>query len=669
LYKNTDGFFWRNLLVLLCINTLGLSALWGQPAVTSAAILLAKPVQQPLNYSTASAGSETLATPSANVFKQNNAVSSEPLAVEKAFSLSANRQGGVVSIQFLVADGYYLYKDKLSIKLLGSSTLFDLALPEGKIKYDETFAKNVETYRNKLIIPSIQTSASFSDSLVIDVYSQGCADIGICYPPQLQRLTFTPNKDDAVVSMLEFVPNTGITTTQQVQTNAITVPAQGGNLASAWFNVQNPFALALAFIGFGLLLSFTPCVLPMLPIVSSIVLGRNGGKTLVAGSQPTSAFDGFKLSFAYVLGMCITYTLIGVLAGLAGSGLSAFLQHPVLLGLFGVLMVVLAGAQFGWYELSLPASWMVVLGDKQNKAGQRRYIGVILMGALSAIMVGPCVTAPLAGALAYIAQTGNAWTGGLALFSLAFGMGIPLLLIGAGGARWLPKTGAWMGKVTDAFGIMLLCVAIWTVQSLLPQWVVVILWVLMLLLFAEMLGALHFSQQARPRLSGLAQLIGLLCLVWAAAVVWGMASGRFDVVQPLSNLGSNSAASDNLNKRPKFAVISAEAVEQSLVASSGKPIILDVYADWCISCVEFERFTFSDTKVSTLLEQFTLLKADVTKNTFADQALLKKLKLFGPPAIVFYSSQGKEIEGARVIGFQDAVLFSEHLKRVLSLNR
>jgi thioredoxin:protein disulfide reductase len=650
-------------LVSVSVVALTLGALHAQPRTS----LFANTVDQAINKNTTPLSSESPMKLSLNGVNQN--VANEPLPVETAFSLSASRQDKLISIQFLIADGYYLYKEKISLQPLIPSSLAVTVLPEGKVKYDETFAKNLETYRTKLVLPPIKSSISQDTTLVLDVYSQGCADIGICYPPQLQRLTFNPNSAVATVSTLDYVPsNVSAAVIKDTLVRPLEAATQQPSLITKWLNSGNLVLLIFGFIGFGLLLSFTPCVLPMVPIVSAIVLGRSDAQTATGVAPVNGAFEGFKLSLAYVLGMCITYTVIGVLAGLAGAGFGAFLQHPVLLSFFALLMVVLAGAQFGWYELSLPQAWINKLNDEQTKSSSHRYIGIVLMGALSAVMVGPCVTAPLAGALAYIAQTGNAWVGGLALFSLAFGMGIPLLLIGAGGARWLPKTGAWMNKVTYAFGIMLLCVAIWMVQSLLPASILTVLWVSMLVLVAEMLGAFQFTGHS-SLLSRLAQFVGLLCFVWASAVVWGMASGRFDVLQPLSHQTVTTNGPVNTNRAPTFKVIPSEALETTLASLSGKPVVLDVYADWCISCVEFERFTFHEPQVAALLEQFTLLKVDTTQNTAADQSLLKRLKLFGPPAIIFYSPQGKEMEGVRVIGFQAAQPFSEHLKQVLSLNR
>jgi thioredoxin:protein disulfide reductase len=629
-----------------------------------------------------------------------NPQSNEPLPTDQAFVLSAKRQNGLLQIGFTIAEGYYLYKEKISIKAPSSLCVAALKLPKGVVKYDETFAKDVETYRSSLQLPAMKLTQPLSQALTVDVYSQGCADIGICYPPQLQRLFFAPDQSIATVTTLDYVPNPGLAPDtkltpalkaaplQQVQPAqpssvlAITPPPQNilpvnpidtgvGNSESdrlgQLFTANNPLLLSLAFTGFGLLLAFTPCVLPMVPIVSAIVLGSNrkvGSTEPSGGKHERSKLTGFLLSLAYVLGMCITYTAMGVAAGLAGAGFSAFLQQPCVLVAFAVLMTVLAGAQFGWYEIKLPSAWFERLSAQQNQYSAGQYIGALVMGALSAIMVGPCVTAPLAGALAYIAQSGNAWTGALALFSLSLGMGLPLLLIGAGGAAMLPKTGVWMNQVTHGFGLMLLGVALWMVQSLLPAWLSTLGWVVLCLMLAVLFGVLMPLTAAISPASRFFKGLSYLLLVWAAAITWGAAGGRYDALTPLAASANGKASSVAL-----FETVPSHQLTARLEQAKGSPIILDMYADWCVSCIEFERYTFSDPSVAAALQSFTRLKVDVTKNTASDQALLKQLALFGPPAILFYNQAGVEMKASRVIGFQAAPSFLKHLQQVLDKNR
>ncbi len=613
--------------------------------------------------------------------------SADPLPAEQAFALSAVRQDGELRISFTIANGYYLYKDKISLNPSKPNSISSLVLPKGVIKYDETFAKNVEAYRTSLQIPALKVLTPESDPLTVDVYSRGCADIGICYPPQRQRLSFAASQSSASVETLEYnakpiidvarpnvqsaasikpiAPSEQTTlpvlnnATQQIST---TIESNEAGRVDRLFAANNPALLVLAFIGFGLLLAFTPCVLPMVPIVSAIVLGAGSQRNGTGNARPVSTVQGFVLSAAYVLGMCVTYTAIGIAAGLAGAGFSAFLQQPWVLVVFAVLMCSLAGAQFGWYDIKLPSRWIDAISQRHRQLGAGEYLGVALMGALSALMVGPCVTAPLAGTLGYIAQTGNAWTGGLALFSLALGMGLPLLVIGAGGASLLPKAGAWMNQVNYGFGLMLLAVALWMVQSLLPIWLSTMVWLLLCVMTAILFGAFKPILAQTSNTARFFKALSYLLLVWAIAIVWGMAGGRFDALSPLQS-SSNIAS-----KRVKFDTIAAESLAARIVQAKGTPVVLDVYADWCVSCIEFERYTFNDPNVALTLQSFTLLKVDVTKNTAADQVLLKQLGVFGPPAIIFYDAAGLEIQNARVIGFQSASVFLQHLKQLLNKN-
>jgi thiol:disulfide interchange protein DsbD len=679
----------------------------------------------------------------------NATASNEPLPVEQAFVISATRKLKSVSIQFLSANGYYLYREKF--KILATTTQADLTplLAPGVVKYDETFGKNVATFRGVLSLPEIKVAEPMSEPLSIDVYSQGCADIGICYPPQYQRLEFAPNTTTATISTFEpsrspsnsKTANTSplkpplaasANASQSVQANSPSLPLQTSPISSAvssvpivsnapdstntvnsastarssgpkpisnaqqpssvahLFQGPHPVWLILAFIGFGLLLTFTPCVLPMVPIVSAIVLGGQPKTAMAESSSNTNhssntsssinTQQAFLRSSSYVLGMCAAYTALGVLAGLAGQGLAGFLQQAWVLTAVAALMVLLAGAQFGWYRLTLPEFLSNRAAAQQDnlrgahRGGALHYAGIAAMGALSALMVGPCLTAPLAGVLGYIAQTGDAWLGGLALFSLSLGMGIPLLLVGVGGARWLPKAGAWMEHVNYCFGLMLLAVAVWMVQSLLPAWLLSLLWLALLMLTAQALGAFQvFSNTSSSRLISLLQAFGLICLVWAIAMVWGMAAGRFDPLSPLKQVEASVAQRSLSTAVVQFETIPAAQLTTRLNQAGNKPIMLDLYADWCVSCIEFERYTFTDPQVAAQLSAFTLLKVDVTQNTIEDRALLKQMGLFGPPGILFFTRQGDkpyaEDTAARVIGFQSAEPFLQQLKGVLSRNR
>jgi thioredoxin:protein disulfide reductase len=394
------------------------------------------------------------------------------------------------------------------------------------------------------------------------------------------------------------------------------------------------------------LLSLTPCVLPMLPILSSIIVGHGG---------TPSRGRGFALAASYSLGMALVYTAFGVAAGLAGEGLAAWLQNPWVLGVFALGLVVLALSMFGVYELQLPGAVTSQLAGASQRLRSGRMASVFAMGGVSALIVSPCVAAPLAGALVYLSQTRDVWLGGTALFALAAGMSVPLLLVGASAGALLPKAGAWMDEVKRFFGLLLLGVALWTVQSALPAPLVLALWgglavAAAVLVFGLQGGAARRSAW-RYGVAGVLALLGLLQFV-------GAASGGADPLQPLAHLRGAPAAA------PQFKLVRSIAELDAALQGAGRPVMLDFYADWCVSCKEMERYTFSDAAVQRKLAGALLLKADVTKNDADDRALLKRFALFGPPGTIFFDRQGQEIDGARVIGFQNTQQFLRSLAAV-----
>ncbi|RXN86703.1 protein-disulfide reductase DsbD [Achromobacter aloeverae] len=446
-----------------------------------------------------------------------------------------------------------------------------------------------------------------------------------------------------------------------------------------------------AFLLLGLLLSLTPCVLPMIPILSTIVIGRSGnGSTAVATAGGTSApapdrrprrWTGLGLAAAYVLGMSVVYTILGIAAGLSGAGLAAWLQTPWVLTLFALLLALLALPMFDVYTFQMPASLQARMSDRASRIPGGRAAGALLMGAISALIVGPCVAAPLAGALLYISQTGDVLLGGSALFALAWGMGVPLLVVGASAGTLLPKAGAWMEGVKRFFGILLLATAWWMVVPIVPVALQMVGWAFLGIVGAVMLRAFEAigPNAGAGRMFG--KGLGLLLALVAVAQLVGAASGGRDVLQPLAHLaargvaggagstglaGSNGASDGLANTtEPAFDRVRSLAELESRVATAGRPVMLDFYADWCVSCREMEKFTFSDPAVAARMRGMLLLRADVTANNADDRALLKRFKLFGPPGIMFFDAQGKELPQARVIGFQDAVRFGRSLDAVV----
>ena len=577
------------------------------------------------------------------------------LEPEKAFRFVARAlDERTVDVEFTVAPGYYLYREKLAFEAAGA-VLGTPQLPPGKVKFDETFRKDVETYRDVLhvAVPVTQAAAGFR----LIVTSQGCADAGLCYPPMRSGadISLAGFGGKALVRVLapaelaepEVAGNASAGTTV-----AGTAPlAQGGGADSSPLDAALQSGRFWSVIGVflvaGVLLSFTPCVLPMLPILSSIIVGQQGG---------SSRGRSFALAASYSLGMAVVYTALGIAAGLVGEGLAATLQKPWVLLVFGAALVAFSLSMFGVYELRLPGALNQRLSDASGRLRGGHAASVFAMGGVSALIVSPCVVAPLAGALVYLSQTRDVALGGSALFALAAGMSVPLLLLGASAGALLPKAGAWMEGVKRFFGVLLLGVAIWIVQPILPAALGLVLWGA-LAVFAAVLVWGQRSTAARPAwrnaLAGALVVLGLF--EWV-----GAASGAVDPLQPLARFGPGAEGRADAAAL-RFQPVRSSAELDAVLASSSRPVMLDFYADWCVSCKEMERYTFSDQAVRARLSKAVLLKADVTANNAQDRELLKRFQLFGPPGTLFFAPRGAEISGARVIGYQNAARFAQTL--------
>lgn len=627
------------------------------------------------------------------------ALAEDYLDPEKAFLFSAKmRDAKTVLVTYTIADGYYMYRDKFKFRATGA-TLGEAKIPHGKVKFDETFNKEVETYHGKLII-EIPVEAGAEFTLVST--GQGCAEAGLCYPPQESEIKLTPpktSKADAPQPEAKNLPKADaakndapaaaasvpkvVVASASASAVASSSVASGGTVAgnatsgsavasasgvavatapvgssatAALASVVKPAAPASTeeseisrslkggklleilpwFFLLGLGLSFTPCVLPMVPILSFIIVGEG-----VAVKRSRA----FMLSVAYVLGMALVYTILGVVAGLLGEGLAASLQNPWVLGVFGAMMVALALSMFGFYQLQVPSALQAKLSAASEHQRRGKFFGVFVMGAISALIVGPCVAAPLAGTLVFISQTHDVVIGGSALFALAIGMGVPLLLVGASAGSLLPKAGHWMEAVERFFGVLMLATALWLVSPVLPGALQLAGWAAIGLGYGSYLIWARDGHWASKAFGMTFAILGALELV-------GVISGGRDPFAPLGHLRAEA------KKVTTFQRIKSVAELDAVIAQNpGRPVMLDFYADWCVSCKEMEKLTFSEPAVQAKLGKALLLQADVTVNSPEDKALLKRFNLFGPPGIIFFDGQGREMQGQRVIGYQNSEKF------------
>jgi thiol:disulfide interchange protein DsbD len=559
------------------------------------------------------------------------AAAQELLEVDKAFRLSARAlDAATLEVRYDIAKGYYMYRDKFQFALEPAEAKAGTPqFPPGKIKKDEFFG-DVETYRKEVVILLPFTAPAGLETVTLKASSQGCADIGVCYPPNPQTLQVSL----AAMGAAPAAPASASAAADEDESSKL-----AGLLKNAGF-----WLILTTFFGAGILLALTPCVFPMYPILSGIIVGH--GHHISKGRA-------FVLSLAYVLGMAVAYAAAGVAAGLSGSMLSAALQNAWVLGGFAALFVVLSLSMFGFYELQLPAFLQSKLSEESGHLKGGSLHGVAAMGALSALIVGPCVAAPLAGALLYIAQTRDAVLGGAALFAMALGKGVPLVIVGVSTRSLLPHAGPWMDSVKKFFGVMLLGLAIWLVSPVLPAWAHLGAWGALAIGSAIFLRAID---PLPPHAHGWARFwkgVGVVLLLVGASLVVGAVGGSRDPLQPLGFLRGAGAAGEHV----AFERVKTVAELEARLAAADRPVMLDFYADWCVSCKEMEKYTFTDARVAAQMRRMTLLQVDVTANSDADKALLKRFNLFGPPGIIFFDRQGKERQGLRVVGYQPAEAF------------
>ncbi|WON75427.1 protein-disulfide reductase DsbD [Nitrosospira sp. Is2] len=603
----------------------------------------------------------------------------ELLPPDQAFKLTVRvRDENTLVAQFEPAKNYYLYKDKVAFKPKDTETSIEkISLPSGTVKSDLTFGQ-VEVFHQPFeAVVSLKRDGSSTDKLTLVATYQGCNEpIGVCYAPisKVIELTLPVAKaaaglaasaisNNAVAAPAFTAPKPDAASELFQSSRSPAIETESAKI-ERMFDSGNFWLILTGFFGIGLLLAFTPCIFPMFPILSGIIAKK--------GEHITKR-RGFVLSLAYVLGMAITYACAGVAAGLSGAMLSATLQNAWVLGTFALVFIVLAFSMFGFYELQLPGFMQSKVSEEAGQLKGGHLTGVFGMGALSALIVGPCVAAPLAGALLYISQTGDVVLGGSALFVMALGMGVPLLLLGASAGALLPRVGPWMESVKNFFGVLLLGVAIWLISPVIPAVAHMLLWSALLIVSAIYLRAVDPLQPGASGVQKLLKGLGMIALLTGIALLIGVFSGSRDVLQPLSKIGVGGAGVNGTSQTgmektrhlPFQKVKSIAELEQHIVQSKDKYVMLDFSADWCISCKEMERFTFTDAKVQSRLKDVVLLQVDVTAGTPDDTALLKRFRLFGPPGILFLDRQGREIPGVRLIGYQDKDSFLSILNAVL----
>lgn len=576
-------------------------------------------------------------------FKSNKPATDDFLPPDQAFKFGAGMErADSVALTWVIADGYYLYRHSVSVASRTANVQIGKpVLPKGEPKNDEYYGDTEVYYQFLEGSLPVARAAGSSGTLTLDVTYQGCAEGGLCYNPITKTVS------------VELPPTDVATALPAAGAGAAGAPVAEQDRLATLIRDGNLSAVLATFFGLGLLLAFTPCVLPMIPILSGIIVGQ--------GDKVTPA-RGFSLAFTYVQGMALTYAAAGAVFVLAfKQAPQAFFQKPWIIVLFALLFIALALAMFGAYTLQLPGALQTRLTNVSNQQKSGTYVGTFVMGALSALIVTACVAPAIIAALSVISQTGQIARGAGALYATGLGMGVPLLIVGASAGSLLPRVGPWMDTVKQLFGVLFLAVAIYLLTSLLPGALIMLLWSAL----ATMAGFWIFSLKARDGGPAPAPIraAGLMALVYGIILLIGTAAGGRDPLQPLGNLslGNGASAQDHALAFQRIKTVADLERQVAAASAAGKPVMLDFYADWCVSCKEMEKYTFTDPQVQAALANAVLLQADVTANDTDDQALLARFNIFGPPTIAFFGGDGLERQNFRLVGFVAADNFREHV--------
>jgi thiol:disulfide interchange protein DsbD len=574
---------------------------------------------------------------------------SEFVPVDEAFKpILIPVDGNTVEVTFQITPGYYLYKDKISVSAVSENVqLGKLELPKGKMKFDEFFGESEVYFDDVFAVLPLARATPDAMDLELEVNFQGCAEGGLCYPPTT-RLVSTILPEATAVTDLASLPARNEPVSEQ------------GKLAQVITNSSIWVTISVFFVA-GLGLALTPCVLPMVPIVSGIIAGEG---------ENVSSSRGFFLAFVYVMGMALVYTAAGVVAAAAGLQLQAMFNQPWVLVLFSGLFVLLAFGMFGAFELQMPSAVQSRLAAVSGNQKSGTAVGAFVMGALSALVVTACVAPALIAALTVMAQSGDMIRGGTALFAMSLGLGAPLLAVGAAQGKLLPKAGAWMVAVKGAFGFMFLGLAIWMLSRMLPGGVTLAMWAALVFMAGVFMGGLTTLSSDSSIAQKLGKGFGLLAILYGLLLFLGSLTGGSNPLKPLATVSFGGGVMVAEDKHLEFQRIkTVDDLDREIAAASaaGKTAMLDFYADWCVSCIEMEEYTFTDAGVQEALSNTVTLQADVTANDEADQELLQRFGVFGPPTIIFFGTDGQQRHGYEVVGYMKAEAFTEHLQQAFSL--